>query len=139
MTGRSKNSSQAGFTLLEMLVAMAIFATALLVFERSMAGVWRGVTGANLRTAAVTLALAKLEEASAATPFQAGQESEGRSGHFDWRVQISEALGKPEFATPTPQELLPLWVDVDVTWRDGINLRPFAVHYRLLKLGRRPS
>lgn len=127
-----------GFTLLETLVAIVIFAAAILLFERTVAGSWRGITAANARTQAASLALQKLDEAGAIGQLNGDGETEGQAGRFTWRISVAQApdpSATDDAASITNvRRVIPYWVDVSVSWRDGVRPTPNTVHYRVLKL-----
>ena len=138
MTGMHRNSvdAESGFTLMEALIALVIFSVAILTFERTVAGAWRGISTANLRSGAISLALRKLEEAGAATPlFEAG-ESEGRTGAYVWLQAVAPVDVPREPGLRANQVVVPYWVDVTVSWQNSATLKNDQVHYRLLKLGK---
>ena len=73
MTSRSD-----GFTLIETLVALAIFTGFLIVFNNGITGSWRGIAAAEADLRALAVARMLLEEANVAWPLATGTH-EGRS------------------------------------------------------------
>jgi len=129
---------QSGFTLLETLVTLVILSVGVLLFERSLAGSFHGISAADQRSAAVALALRKLEEAGSEAPLAQGGETEGETGRFRWSLLIEPAETDTAVSPVDPHEFVPYWVAVSVRWRDGLLSTPVSVHFRRLKLERRP-
>jgi len=129
----------AGFTLMESLVALVIFSAAILMFERTIAGAWRGISAANMKTGAVTLALRLLGETGADSAFASEPETVGQSGRYEWRRRIALIDSGANAPGTTTDDLASFWVEVDVFWLDGVARTAQSVRYRLLKSGRKPS
>jgi len=134
-----RGRGDAGFTLMECLVALVIFSAAILLFERTIAGAWRGISTANTKTGAVTLALRLLEETGSDSAFASENETQGQSGRYEWRRLITLIDSGTTPAGTTTDDLATFWVEVDVSWLDGVARSAQSVRYRLLKSGRRPS
>lgn len=123
---------QAGFTLIEVLVALAIIGLAL----GALAGIFGvGLTAhetASETEAALAVAEEQLELASA-TP-HAGTGSGVFANRYAWQTIVApyrDAAGK---AADTPPDLLPLYrIAVSVSWHDGNHAR--AVSLSTLRLG----
>jgi prepilin-type N-terminal cleavage/methylation domain-containing protein len=130
---RARND--AGFTLMESLVALVIFSAAILSFERAVAGAWRGINAANMKTGAVTLALRLLDETGA----NSEPETEGQSGRYEWRRRVAIVDNGSASPTKGADDVATFWVEVKVAWLDGASRSAQTVHYRLLKTARRPS
>ena len=104
---------EGGFSLLEVLVALAIMALSLGAIYQVAGGSTRGVQMAEVRTQAVTLALSLLDSR---TVVPAGGFSEqGVSGDLLWQMQA--------IPYPTGHEAAPGWplyqVEVIVSWGAG--------------------
>ena len=131
--------SDAGFTLMETLVALTIFSVGLLMFEQTISSAWRGINAANAKTAAVTLALSVLEGTGADAAFASEPETVGQSGIYEWRRRIWVIDRGSASAERTSDEVTDFWVEVEVSWRDAASPKPQSIHYRLLKSGRKTS
>jgi prepilin-type N-terminal cleavage/methylation domain-containing protein len=134
-----RTHDDAGFTLMESLVALLIFSAAILSFERAVAGAWRGINAANMKTGAVTLALRLLDETGADLAFASEQETEGQSGHYEWRRRVAIIDTGAAPPTASADDLATFWVEVKVAWLDGAARSAQSVRYRLLKTARRPT
>ena len=128
---------QSGFTLIETLVALVVFALVAGAVQVCLSGGWRSVKTARMETAA--LRIAKVQLASAGLEkvltdgIQFGETSDGFSWSRDVQRYSPPSRGGFEIGT-----LPAYWVTVSVHWRDGV-LRPEReVVLRTLKLGRLP-
>jgi len=133
---REPCEADAGFTLMETLVALVIFVAAILAFERTVAAAWRGISAANLRAGAVALAIRKLEEAGTTTSLAESGASDGRSGGYGWSVSIEPVAVPPEPGLRAALVVIPYWVGVTVNWQNPATGAVDRVQYRLLKLGK---
>jgi len=131
-------AAEDGFTLLETLVTLVILSVAVLLFERTLAGSFHGISAANQRSDAVTLALRKLDEAGSDAPLADGGETDGQDGRYQWTLRVEPVDTDTESARTEAHAVLPYWVDVVVRWRDGFFSKPVSVHFRRLRLERHP-
>jgi len=77
--------SNRGFTLLEMLVAMAVLATGLLLLLQAVSDSNRAISTSQALTRAVLLAQSQLAEGASATPLKQGMQY-GTSEQMQWRL-----------------------------------------------------
>ncbi len=88
----------AGFTLLEVMIAVAIIAIAFVSLLGSQSGSVAIATEARFRTEAAMLASRKLAEISVADPAELSSgegDFEEEFSHYHWKVEVSE-LGEEE-------------------------------------------
>jgi general secretion pathway protein I len=114
--GRGRRGSP-GFTLLEVIVALAILSAGVLALSDLFRGALRLSGGASDLSAATLYASQRMEEALLARGAGEGEET-GRFGErYRWTVRT----------TPLPREegvpFLPVRVDVSVRWDDGLGER----------------
>lgn len=116
---------EAGFTLIEVLVAFAIAALMLVVLYRITSTGLRSASAATRYSGAVLVAESTLEVFSAAD-LLAETEMHGRIDGYsrDVRVWVRHDL-LPDNG-PLPR-VLPYEIDVTVSWRDGIQSRSVAL------------
>lgn len=110
-----------GFTLLEVIVALAILAAGFLGLLELLSGSLRLSGGARDATAASMYASQRLEEALLAPKPVEGQESGLFGEKYRWIAQTSflpEQEGQP---------YLPVRIKVTVTWSDGERQRAVSV------------
>ena len=111
MPRRHERASNHGFTLLEILVALVIFALAFGVLAQIIQTGLRQSTGARSITAATLLAQSELARVGAEVPLRAGPaEGETESG-MRWHTEI-EQIEQPN----EQQSLATYQVQVTVTW-----------------------
>ncbi|HEY7528227.1 MAG TPA: prepilin-type N-terminal cleavage/methylation domain-containing protein [Candidatus Deferrimicrobiaceae bacterium] len=112
---------EGGFTLLEVIVALAILAAGFLGLLELLSGSLRLSGGARDATAASMYASQRLEEALLAPKPVAGEESGLFGERYRWIARTSflpEEEGKP---------YLPVRIQVTVTWSDGDRQRAVSV------------
>lgn len=111
-----RRSNQAGFSLLEVLVAFAILAVILGVLLQIFSGAAQRATLAESYLKAATLAESKLNELGVDTPLAPGTLTGEPEGGFDWTLRVEpypvEVLGD---AGPN---LISLRVTVVVGWQE---------------------
>lgn len=126
---------QAGFTLIEVLVALAIIGLAL----GALAGIFGVGLTAHETTSETEAALAVAEEQlalAAATP-HAGTASGVFANRYTWRTVVAPYRDAASKTDDTPPNLPPLYrIAVSVAWHDGYRAR--AVSLSTLRLGAPP-
>jgi len=125
-------SHTAGFTLIEVLVALAIVGLAL----GAIAGVFsNGLMGHETASdAEAALALAEERLALAAEPPRPGSDSGTFAGRFAWQTTVSRYDDGGAKPTVAPTSLPPLYrIAVSVAWHDGHRGREVALS--TLRLG----
>lgn len=127
-------SRDAGFTLIEVLVALAVAGVVL----AAIAGVFgSSVTGqetAGNAAAALAVAEAHMADAEAAAVLQPGHSTGVFAGRYRWRVVVApykDADAGP--VDPLASTLRLLRIDVTVAWADGNSRRRIALD--TLRLG----
>ena len=110
-----------GFSLLEVLVAMAVLALSLGVLYQAMGNGLRNLGNAGDWGRAMILAESQLNEAAARRPLQAGRES-GRQGPFRWTVEVSQ-YEPPERPGRFQPPFQPWRISVEVRWDKGRRYR----------------
>jgi general secretion pathway protein I len=123
----------AGFTLLEVLVSMAILAICLtVIMELFSGGIKSGYLSGEYINA-VFLAREKMEEVLVQKEIAEGtKEGESDSG-YTWLVNIRPEEEKEEFLPKLPFSLFD--IQVSVMWREGEHPKSFTLHtLRIAKL-----
>jgi len=132
MARRSKNTLGSrpfghGFSLIEMLVAMAIMGLVLSVLYQSASGATRNVRVSAEYSQALALAESTMEAFSAV--LFVGKQEAGRYGKFEWSAQ-SEALGPMANTSIEQREDSPdvlTLVTVSVAWANERNRREIVL------------
>ncbi len=132
MKGRAKNQ---GFTLLEVLVAMAILGIGLIVIIELFSGGLRLGRTSEEYTRAVGYARMKLEEISLAKTLEEGIEEGEFDREYRWQVEVKKVdLLPPGRETSYQPPVALYWVRIEVLWKSGIRERTTALEsYRILK------
>ena len=132
---KSASGQAAGFTLIEVLVALAIVGLAL----AAIAGVFtQGLIGHETASdAEAALALAEERLALAGSTLQPGANSGTLAGRFAWKTTVSPYTDNGKTAD-LPNSLPRLFtVAVSVAWQDGRHSRQVALS--TLRLGAPPA
>lgn len=93
--GRARASGdihEAGFSLVETVVALAIFALAFSALYRNFDSGWRGVRSADLATEALDVARSQLAAAGIETPLVESRRNGVTAGGVAWEVDIRQYL-----------------------------------------------
>lgn len=122
MTRQLRMRGSLGFTLLELLVALAIMAMSLVMLYRASGGGARSVADLERYQRATILAESLLSMRDAVSPD--GWNQSGASGGYAWR--ISSAPYPTEFNGPSIPPLHE--VRIAISWEDGGRLRQFELH-----------
>ena len=132
MRVRAKNQ---GFTLLEVLVAMAILGIGLIVVIELFSGGLRLGRTSEEYTRAVGYARMKLEEISLAKSLEEGIEEGEFDREYRWQVEVKKVdLLPPGRETSYQPPVALYWVRIEVLWKSGIRERTTALEsYRILK------
>jgi general secretion pathway protein I len=124
-----------GFTLIEVVVAMAILGIGLVVIIELFAGGLRLGRASQEYTKAAGYARMKMEEINLASALEEGIQEGEFDGHFRWQVEVKKVDLLPpgkETSYRPPVDLY--WVRIDVLWKSGSKERAAALEsYRLLK------
>jgi len=111
---------QRGFTLIEIVVAMAILGVGLIVIIELFAGGLRLGRTSEEFSKAVSLARMKLEEVSLNPVLQEGSETGEFDKDFRWQVAVKKMDILPVERPPEFQPLVEFYrVKVDVLWQSG--------------------
>jgi general secretion pathway protein I len=125
---------EAGFSLLEVVIALGILAASLSVLFGVISNGIARIREADATTEAVTLAQTVLARVGSEMPLREGHAS-GQFPHgFDWAVTIAR-YGDAADGTQWP--LSAYTIDAEVSWADGAVRRSVSV--RTLRLGPREA
>lgn len=116
---------QAGFSLLEILVAFALLSLSLGVLLRIFGGAGRIAGTADEYSRAIIVAESLLASAGIETPLQPGETNGNVDDNYRWHLSVTP-YPMPE-ALPNQQSLgfKPYWVELSVEWGDQDDPRAF--------------
>jgi general secretion pathway protein I len=117
---RASGRRDAGFSLIETLVALMVFTACYILVQESISGSWRLVRAAQSEEAALAVAQRQLALSGIETPLEEGSSTGVSDDGYAWAVDIRRYVPPGEQAA-TP--LLAYWVDVSVRWKESA-LRP---------------
>ncbi len=123
-----RNDAQAGFTLVEIIVALAILALCLGVILPALSDALRRTGEAEAQAEAASLARSLLAEAGSAVPLSDGEAAGQFDNGFRWRLQVS-----PYGASNQSGPVRAYTVTAEVFWDDRRQERSLAL--TTLRLG----
>jgi prepilin-type N-terminal cleavage/methylation domain-containing protein len=140
------NRSQAGFSLMETIVALTLFSGLFVLLNQSLTANWQGKRRADQDVAAVTLAMAQLASAGIETPLVDGTRMTGQQGAYNWELTIERYVEPSEEPTKeflagdatrrvTGPAVVGYWAVVEVSWLNGALQKSRTLRLRTLKLG----
>ena len=128
--------ADAGFTLIETLVALVVMIAAATMLYRGLSGGLRASNAADLADTALLVAQKRLTAAGIETPLQAGRQ-EGAEGGVVWQVDLRPYSAADAAVEPArAARLQAFWATATVTWRDRRGGRPRSLQLTTLKLRR---
>jgi general secretion pathway protein I len=126
-------AEQAGFTLIETLVAFAVLALILTVVFGSLSQLMTGGRRAEVLREALQLAQARLDGLGIVEPLVAGESSGHFENGFDWRLRVGDMRKSGRSAGSGGA-----WVEITVSASAGAMLTPPAVSLIGFKLAGAP-
>lgn len=124
--GDDMRTREAGFTLVEALVAMAVFTLVVSAVYQGFTSSWRGLRRAESADLALSVAEARLASTGIETPLEASQQSGVSPEGIRWTADINPYVPPSiasDAATAQRSAVAGYWVTVTVYWTDG-PLRP---------------
>ena len=113
----SRDKSDSGFTLIEVLVSFAILVAAVSLLQGGFGGGWRSIRAADQETEALEIAKAKLAALGVETALTSGVAEGDAGGGFSWRSVIEpHGAAASDEAGKVPRGY---WTTMQVRWNDG--------------------
>src|SRR5262245_31710020 len=126
----------AGFTLIETLVALVIFVAGYLLVHQAVSVAWRGAQAAWTESAALRLAQSRLAASGVETRLEEGEQAGETADGFGWTVRTERH--RPAGPDGGPEKVAGYWVTVTVRWDGGVLRRARSLQLKTLKLGAVP-
>jgi general secretion pathway protein I len=130
---RIQRAGQAGFSLLEVLVAFAILSISLGVLMQIFSQASRTTLVSSQYSRAASLAEAKLNAVGSAIPLEEGTVSGDPENGIAWEINILQVELGEEFGAEPPAT--PYRVNATALWQDGGKVR--SLTFSTLRLGER--
>lgn len=125
-----------GFTVLEAIVALGLFALVMISVQRGFATGTRAVRAADQENRAVSVAKSVMASAGTDITFADGTVTEGTQAGVSWQVRTSKY--QPPDTEPTQSTPGLYWVEAEVRWRDTALSPQKTLQLKTLKLGKMP-
>lgn len=130
-SGTGRSASSEGFTLIEVLIAVAILGVSLAVILSGFSTSLDRMQETRDRTAALALAQSLMDRVGVDLPMSEGRrEGTSEDGRLAWRIE-SESYGSDADRDAWPAEAYE--VAASVSWQDGAE----SIELRSLKVGRK--
>jgi prepilin-type N-terminal cleavage/methylation domain-containing protein len=117
-------SRDAGFSIMETLVALTIIAIGLTAFTKTVSSSYRTAARLKLSTAALTSARSHLDTVGRTGPLEDGVFTGNYANELPWRLTVSALGGVPRQSTSRgpASSVRPFWVIVEAFDRRGVRL-----------------
>jgi prepilin-type N-terminal cleavage/methylation domain-containing protein len=123
----------AGFTLMETIVALIIFVACYVLIQQGLSLGWRGVSASQGELAALHVAQTHLAAAGVESPLSEGQQS-GNDNGYEWVVEMRRQNAENESESRAKTHPTGYWVAVEVSWRDEVTRRRRSLQLKTLKV-----
>jgi prepilin-type N-terminal cleavage/methylation domain-containing protein len=134
MSGNNMSKHDAGFTLIEALVATAVFTLVVSALYQGLTVGWRGLARTKAEDAAVSLLSQKLASSGIETPLQTATASGTTLEGMSWQTEIAPYAGAATATDTNSPAYLAYWVTVTVHWRDGVLTSEKSLQATTLKI-----
>lgn len=113
-----------GFSLIEVLLALLVCASALVMTMQGLSLGWRSTRAAGGEASALALGRSLLAEAGGTRRLEPGR-SEGDSGGIMWSIVIKEHEAQALSLDPRARtSQRGYWIEVELSWREGARSTP---------------
>ena len=124
---------EAGYTLMETIVALIIFVACYVLIQQVLAVGWRGVSASQGELAALHVAQTRLAAIGVESPLSEGQQSGSEDG-YNWVVDVRRQDAERESESRARSRPTGYWVAVEVSWRDEATRRARSLQLKTLKV-----
>jgi type II secretory pathway pseudopilin PulG len=129
-------ATDAGFTLIEAIVGIALLALGFVALQQALTSGWGGLRRAQVEAAAVSLVQAQLAAAGVESPLRDGQTAGETRDGMRWTLEIQRQAAPNQ--SERPQQLVGYWLKATASWRDFPFGPTRSVALTTLKLGPPP-
>src|SRR5262245_7832798 len=124
---------EAGFTLMETIVALIIFVACYILIQQVLSIGWRGVSASQGELAALHVAQTRLAAIGVEAPLAEGQQSGSEAG-YEWVGDVRRQNAENESESRAKTHPTGYWVAVEVSWRDEVTRRSRSLQLKTLKV-----
>lgn len=124
-----------GFTLVETLVALAVFALAFIGLYRALDGGWQGLRRAQHEAEAIEVAKTQLAATGIVSPLAAGRQSGVTADGVRWEIDVRERSSDDRRSANSTPRTQAFAVRVTAGRASGADDRAAAVVLETIKLG----
>lgn len=129
----TRASSNDGFTLMEALVAVVIFASASIAMQSVFARGGSGLRVGAAETRALEVARGAMGKAALPSPTETSRETTGETDSYSWSATVTRY--EPPAGGLISMKVQAYWVDLKLSWIDkGQPLKPREITLSTLKL-----
>jgi general secretion pathway protein I len=132
-----ERKGEKGFTLLETLVALTVFALVAAGLQVCLSRGWSGIARVSKEKAALQLATSQLAAAGVESPLREGTVEGVTADGFAWSRDVSRYNPEDSDLLTDPNAMAGYWVRVGVSWQDGPRRPQRTLELSTLRIGRR--
>ncbi len=126
--------SSGGFTLVEALISLVLFAAVVVLLQGGFARGLAGMRAADRERAGLDCASSVVAAAGTTARLSAGMRETGSCNDISWEMIVTPYDPESSGDNKPVASIVPLWVEVTATWRERTSTREHSLKLRTLKL-----